>query len=526
MTRFFNTAGPCQPDIHFLLPPMRRLPEVRELIDRRSYFVLHAPRQSGKTTALYTLAAELTAEGRYAAAVVSAEEGAPFGNDPGVAEGAMLGSFRDSISAQLPPELQPAPWPAAEPGHRIAAALGAWAKTCPRPIVLFIDEIDALHDDALLSVLRQLRAGHPQRPQAFPASLAIIGLRDVRDYKIASGGSPRLGTPSPFNILVKSLTLRAFTRDEVAELYAQHTAETGQPFEQAALDRAFDLSRGQPWLVNALAATAVDELARDRTTPVTAAHIDQAKERLILSRVTHLDSLADKLQEDRVRRVIEPVLAGQDLGAGIPRDDIDYVTDLGLVARDENGNLAIANPIYREVIPRELGSVTADVMVLPARSWKLPDGRLDVDGLFDAFVAFWRRHAEPLVRGQSYPEIAPHIVLMAYLQRVVNGGAMIEREYAAGSGRMDLCIRWPLGGGGGGEQLVAIELKVWREKQGDPLHEGLAQLEGYLGRLGLTEGFLVIFDRRRSADDVPWDERPRWENEVLAGDKRVRVLRL
>jgi hypothetical protein len=87
MTRFFNTAGPCKPDIHFVLPPMRRLPEVRTLIERQSYFVLHAPRQTGKTTALLTLAAELTAEGRYAAAVVSAEAGAPFGDDPGAAEG-------------------------------------------------------------------------------------------------------------------------------------------------------------------------------------------------------------------------------------------------------------------------------------------------------------------------------------------------------------------------------------------------------------------------------------------------------
>jgi hypothetical protein len=386
-----------------------------------------------------------------------------------------------------------------------------------------MDEIDALRDDSLLSVLRQLRAGYPRRPRAFPASIALVGLRDVQDYKIASGGSSRLGTPSPLNILDESLTLRAFTRDEVAELYAQHTAETGQPFEPAAVDRAFDLSRGQPWLVNALAAKAVDEVVEDRAVPVTAAHVDQAKERIILSRATHLGSLADKLGEERVRRVIAPVLAGQEVGVDVPRDDVDYVTDLGLVAHDDAGNLVIANPIYREVIPREIASVTADVMVLPARSYRLPDGRLDVDGLLDAFVAFWRRHAEPMVRGQSYPEIAPHIVLMAYLQRVVNGGATIEREYAAGSGRMDLCIRWPTGSG---EQLVAIELKVWREKQADPLGEGLGQIEGYLGRLGLTEGVLVIFDRRRAAEEVPWDERPRWESHDLAGGKRVRVLRL
>jgi len=155
MTRFFNTAGPCKPNIHSLLPPLRRLPEVRELIDRQSYFVLHAPRQTGKTTALITLAAELTAEGRYAAAVVSAEEGASFGDDPGAAEEAILGAFRDGLRAQLASELQPPLWPSAAPGHRRSAALSAWAEACPRPIVLFIDEIDALRDDALLSVLRR-----------------------------------------------------------------------------------------------------------------------------------------------------------------------------------------------------------------------------------------------------------------------------------------------------------------------------------------------------------------------------------
>jgi hypothetical protein len=264
---------------------------------------------------------------------------------------------------------------------------------------------------------------------------------------------------------------------------------------------------------------------RDRRVPVTAAHVDQAKERIIVSRATHIDSLADKLREDRVQRVIEPVLAGTDVDVSVPRDDIDYAVDLGLIARDTTGNLVIANPIYREVIPRELASVTADVMVLPARSWTLPDGRLDVEGLLEAFVAFWRRHAEPMVRGQAYPEIAPHIVVMAFLQRVVNGGGMIEREYAAGSGRMDLCIRWPLGGARG-EQLTAIELKVWREKRRDPLAEGLAQIEGYLARLGLEEGVLMIFDRRRAAEEVPWDERPRWEREDLPGGRRVRVLRL
>ena len=92
MPRWFNTAGPCTPADHYMIPPGRRVPRIRRVIDQKHYFVLHAPRQSGKTTILRGLAAELTAEGRYAAAWVSVEQGQPF-DDIGEAEAAILGSW-------------------------------------------------------------------------------------------------------------------------------------------------------------------------------------------------------------------------------------------------------------------------------------------------------------------------------------------------------------------------------------------------------------------------------------------------
>jgi hypothetical protein len=218
--RFFNTSGPNRVARHYTLPVLTRLPEVRGLVEQELYFVMHAPRQVGKTTTLLTLAQELTAEGRHAAVLLSMEQGAPFSSDPGAAELAVLGSWRGAAQAWLPAELQPPPWPDAAPGDRIAAVLRTWAAASPRPLVVFLDEIDALQDEALVSVLRQIRAGYPTRPGHFPSSLALIGLRDVRDYKVASGGDGRLGTASPFNIKAESLTLRNFTEGEVAELYA------------------------------------------------------------------------------------------------------------------------------------------------------------------------------------------------------------------------------------------------------------------------------------------------------------------
>ncbi|MEQ9485602.1 MAG: ATP-binding protein [Coleofasciculus sp. F4-SAH-05] len=205
MPKWFNTAGPCKADIHYMLSPIARLPQLDPLIEQQGYFVIHAPRQTGKTTAMLALAQQLTASGQYAAVMVSAEVGAAFPHDPGVAENAMLGSWRENGEDYLPTELHPPEWSPAEPGQRIQSALRAWAKASPLPFVLFIDEIDALQDETLISVLRQLRSGYPKRPQRFPHSLGLIGVRDVRDYKVASGGSNRLNTSSPFNIKIKSL---------------------------------------------------------------------------------------------------------------------------------------------------------------------------------------------------------------------------------------------------------------------------------------------------------------------------------
>jgi len=498
-----------------MLPALRRLPEVRSLIDQESYFVLHAPRQVGKTTALLSLAQELTSEGRYTSVLVSMEMGAPFTEDIGAAELAVLQSWRSDVRAQLPLELQPAPFTDAPPGSRISTALETWALASPRPLVVFLDEVDALRDTVLLSVLRQLRDGFRRRPDRFPSSLALVGLRDVRDYKVGSSSSGTLGTASPFNIKVRSLTLRNFTAEEVAELYQQHTADTGQHFEPEALTLAYALTQGQPWLVNSLAKVTVEELVPDSSQLVRSTDIEHAKKVLIERRETHLDSLAERLREPRVRRILEPMLAGQALG-DVPEDDLRFIQDLGLVRMGATGGLEVANPIYREIIPRALASTAmASLPAIPA-TWLRADGRLDTARLMDAFLAFWRQHGQPLLGTAPYHEIAPHLVMMAFLHRVAKGGGTLEREYAIGTGRMDLCLRY-------GPDTLALELKVWREGEKDPLEEGLAQLDGYLAGLGLESGWLVIFDRR--SGQSPLAERTHADHARTPSGRDVAVLR-
>jgi hypothetical protein len=362
--RYFNTSGPCLPERHYLLPPQPRLPEARRLIEEGRYFVVHAPRQSGKTTTLATLARQLTAEGEYLALRFSCERARGAGDDYEAAQRDILSAIRGAASAErLAPELLPPnPWPEPSAGSLLVEALSEWAATCPLPLVLFFDEIDALRGNSLISVLSQLRDGYTARPSPFPHSVVLCGLRDVRDYKAASGGDPeRLGTASPFNIKAASLRLNDFNVGEVATLYEQHTAETGQEFTEQAVQRAFEASQGQPWLANALAYETTRVMDIPPPEPITDTHMEHAVERLIVSRATHLDSLVARLHEPRVQRIIEPLIAGE-LPAIDPTydEDLSYLRDLGLISHAQP--LQVANPIYQEVILRVLAASTESPM--------------------------------------------------------------------------------------------------------------------------------------------------------------------
>ncbi len=383
-----------------------------------------------------------------------------------------------------------------------------------RPLVVFFDEIDAIPGTVLISVLRQLRDGYTSRPAPFPQSVALVGLRDVRDYKIqVRPESESLGTSSPFNIKTRSLSLRNFTPEEVKELLEQHTRETRQAFEPDAVEEVFQQTQGQPWLVNALASqltTSYDALVPDRTAVVTRDKVLEAREILIERRDTHLDSLVDKLREDRVRRTLEPILVGSLAVGSTYDDDFTYARDLGLVAvRD--GQRVIANPIYQEIIPRVLThQVQTSIPDKPA--WFVaPDGTLDVRKLIDGFIEFWRRHGEVLLRGTPYQEAAPHLAFMAYLQRIATSGGRIEREFAIGTGRADLVVEY------GGRRDV-IELKIMRGKY--TLPDGLAQVARYAKRLGRPVGYLVIFDPK---SETPFEDRGEVEEREQDGVKVVLV---
>jgi len=521
MEKFFNIAGPCNPAKHYMLPATERLPEIMRLIEREQYFAIHAARQSGKTTLLKGLARDINASGERIALYFTVESVQAY-PDPhdgifkivecmrsDLLSHPLFGDLVRDPSSPIPKLLPQSP------DLGVKLFLTMLAQKANKPLVVFFDEVDGLTEGTAVTFLRELRNGYITRDDIpFPASVAIVGMMDIRDMKAkVRPHDETLGSKSPFNIITEDFTLRNFTEAEVHELYAQHTAATGQVFAPDVFDAVMDWSGGQPWLVNALARECVEKIHGFRyDETIAAADIEVAKETIILRRDTHVDSLMDRLRDPRVRRVVEPIIFGGVRTVSSNSEDWRYVVDLGLM-REERGTLVPANRMYSEIIGRYLSRDEQEGMMqsVPNTPWATSDG-LDMPGLMTAFQAFWRENSGADRRAYEYGEATPHLVLMAFLQRVTNGQGRINREMALGSGRLDLCVEYR-------DKRYAVEVKTANNFKGE---DSYRQLLGYLDKLGLDEGWMPIFDPDPAK---PWEAKLYSRDVELAG-KTLHIIGL
>jgi hypothetical protein len=515
--RYFNTAGPVRCDEHYCLPPLERfdLEEILFLIEQKKYFVLHAPRQTGKTSCLLALQEYLNKEGKYRALYVNVESAQGAREDVYRGIRSIMSATEAMVRFFWKDEEILKDWDeilkkrGEDDGLR--ELFSVLSMRSNHPVVLMLDEIDSLIGDTLISVLRQLRAGYTNRPDAFPLSIILCGVRDVRDYRIHSSKDKAIITGgSAFNIKAESLHLGDFNKQEIDILYNQHTQETGQEFEQGVIDYVWELTEGQPWLVNALGYVACFKIkqGRDRSKKITKKLIEMAKDKIILERYTHIDQLLDKLKEERVRGVIEPIMLNKDLEQNFREDDVSYVEDLGIIKRSRSGEIRISNRIYQEIIPREL-SYEMQLGIIQKTAWYVrEDGRLDMNKLMRTFQDFFREHSETWLERFQYKEAGPQLLMQAFLQRIVNGGGRVEREYGLGRKRTDLLVIWPVRNDNllyaEEVQKVVIELKILYKSLDKTIEEGLRQTYEYMDKCGTDEGHLVIFDRR---ENVSWEEK-------------------
>lgn len=483
-----------------MVPMVERHPEVEELIEQKQYFIIHSPRQTGKTTLVQELVNKIRKEDHYYPLYCSLESVEVFTEpERGITE--IFHNLKFSISYSSIPQkdLYGKDLDKSEYSTLIKKSLSDFCSKLDKPLILFIDEIDCLSDKTLLSFIRQLRNGYITRNEIpFPHSIALIGMRNIRDFKFQIREKREtLGTASPFNIIKRDLTIDQFTIKEIHNLYSQHTEDTGQIFTDSLVQKIFENTGGQPWLVNAIANEIVEDILKnDVSKTIEADMVDIAIQNIILRRDTHIDSLLDKLQEQRVINVIQPLIIGGKGNIEILHEDTQYCLNLGLIRMDKELGLVPANNIYKEIIIRTLNYQTQyDLSLEVKNEWIKEDGHIDMNGLLKEFQVFWRLNSGIWEDKYLYKEAAPHLVLNAFLQRVINGGGHIAREYAYARGRMDLCVQYK-------NKNYPIEIKLLYNK--NTIQEGFEQLSNYLDGLGEKRGWLVIFDRD---PNKTWEEK-------------------
>ena len=493
-----------------MVDPFRNMYDnIHILIEDMQYFLIHAPRQTGKTTFLHALAHRLNREGNYISVVCSMESAGYTSISVETANINFIKALAKMSKFFLGTEnLSPDIAKYISGPSMLGDYLTDWCDTLDKPLVLLFDEVDALYDDVLISTLRQLRDGFQTRPKHFPQSIALVGLRDIRDFRIrARADNPSIGSGSPFNIKAKSFFLPVFSKEEVRGLLDQHAKDTGQVFSEEVLEKLYNYSGGQPWLTNALANEVVRKILKnDYSREITLDLVELAKEQLIEQRQTHLDSLADKIDDPMVRPIIMSIITGDSPAFDGADDAIRYCRDLGIIT---TGNpIQFANPIYREIITRILtiGFSVGINQDIAQTSWYLnTDGTLNMDKLLEAFTDFYRWNSESWIDRYQYKEAGHQLLLMAFLQRVINGGGRIEREMATGNGRTDLIIFWKA-------QVITIEIKMHHDARSEP--QGIQQLARYLDRLGQKTGYMVFMEKK-SAMELSWDDRIRREVHIV-----------
>ncbi len=507
MKKYFNTAGPCFEKKHYIVPILERNLEIMSLIHREQYFIIHAARQTGKTTLISEYVDYINKNKDYYALYCSLESVQVF-TDP--KEG--IPQIIDNIQMAIEYSSLPNRTSFAENIDKskitiiIKKSLTDYCKKLDRPLVIFFDEIDGLENGTLISFLRQLRDGYITRHRIpFVQSVALVGMRDVRDYKSnIREGRHTLGSKSPFNIIEKTFTLDNFTKDQIIHLYEQHTNVTGQIFEKTAIEYITNQTCGQPWLVNAVAKEIIEEILKnDYLKPITKQLAKQAIQNIIMRRDTHIDSLLDKLKEKRVQEIIEPIIITIEKKdkhtIDFTGDDLQYCKDLGLI-KEVNNVLKPANPIYAEVIIRELSHNSQfDLQNKIKNVWIDKTGKIDIDGLLKSFQVFWRENSDIWVGKYQYKEAAPHLIMQAFLQRIINGKGAVLREFAYAKKRIDLCVVYS-------KNKYPIELKMHYGK--NTISDGLEQLSEYMDGFGEKTGWLIIFDRRKT---ITWDEKIYWK---------------
>ncbi len=488
--RKFNITGKVIPEKHYYVDLAPQIRKLMALAKDGAYFVINRPRQFGKTTLLDFFARALQASKHYAPALLSFES---FVQRFDMTEA----EFYHNVAQRIVEGLQTVATVPADFKIDSRNDFFVWLReTCqllPRKLVLLIDEVDAVPENTVVGFLSGLREMYLARDRApAPYAVCLVGVHDIKNLKARYREETQsIGSASPFNIAI-DYELPPFSRKNIQQYFQQHTEETGQAFDEKVILRVQQVTSGHPWLVSMLARLMVEELVRNRKRQIRLEHAEAAIQRLLAARNPNFESLFKNARRPQFFSIVLNLLKGERSGFNILRDDIDLGVKYGVFA-ERDGQLVIANLIYVQALYRhfeeEIKTSTVGEIVIGNR---LHDkrGRLDFRRVLDKFQVFMQSKGADVARRPEFEEVFGQLLLLSYLDILVNGKGWTFKQVQSGEGRIDVVCCYK-------DQKEVVELKLW---YGERRYEtGLSQLVKYLRSENLDRGYLVVFDRRTAA---------------------------
>ncbi len=518
MAKKFNITGLCFADEHYMADVSKKLAATQKMIEDGEYFIINRPRQYGKTTTLYRLTEILKKTEKYLVFNISFEG---IGDLVFQEEETFAPTFLRLLQKRLKGnETAINTWllqtiPTVHNLDLLSDAITELANKTSKKIILLIDEVDKSSNNQLfisfLAMLRNLYLDRRDYPTFY--SVVLAGVHDVKSLKLKIRPDEAQKYNSPWNIATDFNVDMNFYSNEIKPMLDDYVAEKGVKMDtQAFSDRLFYYTSGYPFLVSKLCKMMDEEiLPTKKTKEWTEEDLEACVRKLIGESNANFDTLTKNLEnnESLYRLAYNILIENETVSFNIHNPTINLGVLYGIFV-DKNG-LTVHNRIYREVIINYMTARMRDIQLAKGADFgsgytNADKKSLNMEVVLRKFQSFMREQYSK--QDRNFLERNGRLVFLAFMKPIINGsGYDFKEAQISEERRLDVTITFY-------QHKYVAELKIWR---GQAAHaEGLEQLNNYLEALGLTEGYLIIFDH---------SEVKSWQNEwVEYNGKKIFIV--
>ncbi len=495
MAKKFNITGKCHPTKHYMADVSGKLARIRKMVEEGDYFIINRPRQYGKTTTLYAIADLLTKSGEYLVFNISFEGigDVIFQDEKLFSQGfvELLGRHAEISAPKLKKWLYER---ATETDNlnAVSEVITLLVKKAKKEVVLLIDEVDKSSNNQLfISFLAMLRNKYLQN-DVFKTfhSVILAGVHDVKSLKLKLRPDEEQKLNSPWNIAADFKVNMSFNPSEIKPMLDAYVAEKKVKMDTDSMsERLFYYTSGYPFLVSKLCKMLDEDiLPTKEIKELTESDLEVAVRQLIIESNSNFETLIKNLENNPLLyQIVYKMLIDveyQDYNVHDPNINLGIIYGIFTNGR----GIKIHNKIYEELIYHYMTTKTKSQLSLAEytinKDFRLANNGLNLELVLLKFQAFMREQYSK--KDRDFLEHNGRLVFLAFMKPILNGhGYDFKEAQISEERRLDVTITFY-------QHKYVAELKIWR---GQAAHtEGLSQLNNYLNILGLSEGFLIIFD--------------------------------